>query len=69
MGTIGSRGWVATPRHEWRLRQRELIAGGRCIVDGDYSSTLDLRLDRADTVIVLALSRWRCLLGGAQALA
>jgi adenylate kinase family enzyme len=56
-------GWVATPTDEWRARQRELIAGERWIVDGNYSSTLDLRLERADTVIVLALPRWRCLLG------
>ena len=56
-------GWVATPSDEWHAVQRELIAGERWIVDGNYGSTLDLRLERADTVVVLALPRWRCLLG------
>jgi adenylate kinase family enzyme len=56
-------GWIATPDAEWRACQRELIAGEQWIVDGNYSSTLDLRLARAEVVIILALSRWRCLLG------
>ncbi len=59
-------GWTPTNAEEWRRRQQELLAGERWIVDGNYSSTLDLRLSRADTVIVLALSRWRCLLGVAR---
>lgn len=56
-------GWVPTPREEWRTRQRELVAAEKWIIDGNYSSTLDLRLARADLVVVLAFARWRCLLG------
>ncbi|MDA8061171.1 MAG: adenylate kinase [Actinomycetota bacterium] len=54
-------GWAALPREEWRDEQARLLAGGRWIADGNYSSTLDLRLERADTVIVLALPRWLCM--------
>jgi adenylate kinase family enzyme len=54
-------GWVETPRSEWRALQGELLAGDRWIVDGNYSGTLDVRLERADTVIVLALPRLLCL--------
>ena len=56
-------GWTATPGEQWRDRQRRLIADDRWIIDGNYGSTLDLRLARADTVIILAYSRWRCLRG------
>ncbi len=56
------RGWVGTDPDEWRAMQRELLAGDAWIVDGNYGGTFDVRLARADTIIVLALSRSRCLL-------
>lgn len=55
-------GWVETPIEEWRVLQSELIAGDLWIVDGNYNRTFDIRFARADTVIVLAISRYRCLL-------
>jgi adenylate kinase family enzyme len=54
-------GWVETPTDEWRAVQAELVAADRWILDGNYGGTLDLRLARADTVIALALSRYRCV--------
>lgn len=54
-------GWIETPRDDWRLRQSELLAGNRWIVDGNYGGTFDVRFDRADTVIVLPLSRLTCV--------
>lgn len=52
-------GWVETPRDEWRTRQRALFAGDRWIADGNYSATLEERLPRADTVVLLDLWAWR----------
>ena len=54
-------GWVETPRDEWRVRQRALLAGDRWIADGNYSGTLDERLPRADTVVLLDFAPWRTL--------
>jgi adenylate kinase family enzyme len=54
-------GWVETPRDEWRQVQLDLLAGDRWIADGNYGGTFDARFERADTVVVLALSRWRCV--------
>lgn len=54
-------GWVETPAEEWVRRQTELIAGSSWIVDGTYFQTLDLRFERADTIIFFEISRWRCL--------
>jgi adenylate kinase family enzyme len=54
-------GWVETPRDEWRAVQEEQLGTDRWIVDGNYSGTFDIRFERADTIIVLAPSKWRCL--------
>jgi adenylate kinase family enzyme len=54
-------GWVETPSEEWRAVVAQHLQGERWIVDGNYARTFDVRFERADTVIVLELSRWRCL--------
>lgn len=54
-------GWVPTPKNVWLERQHELLAQERWIIDGNYGSTMDLRLAVADTVIFLDTPRLRCL--------
>jgi adenylate kinase family enzyme len=46
-------GWVAPSDDEWREKQRVLLAGDAWIADGNYYETLQLRLERADTVVFL----------------
>jgi adenylate kinase family enzyme len=53
-------GWVAPSQTEWREKQRRVLAGNAWIVDGNYHQTLDLRLERADTVVFLDLPWWLC---------
>ncbi len=52
--------WVAPSELEWRKRQSRVLAGDAWIADGNYHETLDLRLERADTVVVLDMPWWRC---------
>jgi adenylate kinase family enzyme len=54
-------GWVAPSETEWREVQREVLAGDAWIADGNYHETLDLRLERGDTVVVLAMPWWLCV--------
>ncbi len=54
-------GWIETPKDEWRERQKELLKGDRWIVDGNYGGSLDIRLERADTVVFLDYRRGLCL--------
>ena len=53
-------GWVAPSEPEWREKQRVVLAGDAWIADGNYHETLDLRIDRAETVVVLNMPWWLC---------
>lgn len=67
-------GWRLRPLPEWRRILDELVAGDAWIIDGNFEHTLEPRLARADTVIVLdfptVVSLWRVSLrqmrGGAR---
>ena len=54
-------GWVETPREEWRAIQEDLLRREAWIIDGNYGSTLPLRLAAADTVLFLDFPRLLCL--------
>ncbi len=55
-------GWTMPPEVEWIETQRALIdRHDRWIMDGNYDSTLEVRLPEADTVILLELGRLRSL--------
>src|SRR3546814_14734997 len=45
-------GWTAPSAPEWREEQSSVAAGDAWIADGNYSETLDLRLEHAATHIV-----------------
>jgi hypothetical protein len=57
-------GWVAPSQTEWRGKQCGVLAGDAWIADGNYPQTLDLRLERADTVVFLDLPWWQIQAGG-----
>lgn len=54
-------GWVETNRVDWIIIQQNLINGDRWIIDGNYSNTLEIRFQAADTIIWLDFSRRLCL--------
>lgn len=59
-------GWNPTPAERFAAIQRELVAADRWVIEGNYASSLHIRLARADTVIFLDLPAWMCLWGVAQ---
>ena len=54
-------GWRPTPNDEWDRVVAELTAREVWVIDGNYGRTLSPRLDAADTVVFLDLSRRLCL--------
>jgi adenylate kinase family enzyme len=54
-------GWQPTPDGDFDQIVARLIERDRWIMDGNFGRTLPSRLARADTVIHLVFSRWRCL--------
>jgi adenylate kinase family enzyme len=59
-------GWNPTPPEKFADLQRELVAADRWLIEGNYASSLPIRLARADAVIFLDLPAWTCLWGIAQ---
>ena len=56
-------GPTATAPDQWAARQQQLVQEDAWILDGDlgpYDHALDIRLQRADTIIVLDFSLLRC---------
>jgi adenylate kinase family enzyme len=55
-------GWQECETSEFRRRVTEALAGDAWVTDGNYiSKTFDLRVPRADAIIVLLQPRWRCM--------
>ncbi|MCL2350910.1 MAG: AAA family ATPase [Firmicutes bacterium] len=54
-------GWVETPKDEMDRRVIEAASGERWIIDGNYSRTMDFRMERADSIIFIDFGRFFCL--------
>jgi adenylate kinase family enzyme len=53
-------GWAKPSESEWREKQRNLLIGPTWIAHGNDPESLDLRLERADTVVLLETPWWIC---------
>jgi adenylate kinase family enzyme len=49
--------WIETPKDEWLGKVKELISSKTWVMDGNYTSTLQMRVDVADTIIFLEATR------------
>ena len=55
--------WNPLPQEEFVTRQEKLVVEPQWIIEGNYASTLPIRLTAADTVIFLDLPAITCLWG------
>ena len=53
--------WEETDSEQWRATVQELAGRPAWIIDGNYGGTLDIRIERADTIIYLDYPTWKCL--------
>lgn len=58
--------WNPLPKEEFAALQRDLVTAPRWVIDGNYATSLPIRLAAADTVIFLDLPARTCLWGIAQ---
>ena len=58
--------WNKMDAEKFAALQEELVATATWVIDGNYASTLPIRLKRADTIIFLDLPAITCLWGIAQ---
>jgi len=56
-------GWTPTPRDEWIDRVRDLSRGDSWIIDGNYGSSLSIRVQRCDAIVFFDLPRLMCVQG------
>ena len=54
-------GWVQTPKPEFSLMVEEVAQKKQWIIDGNYSRTIDIRLEAADMIIFLDYSKFLCV--------
>ncbi|HEX7103411.1 MAG TPA: hypothetical protein VF201_12270, partial [Nitrolancea sp.] len=54
-------GWVETPHDEFDAKVLELAQADRWVIDGNYSRTLPERIERADLIIWIDVSRVHAL--------
>uniref|UniRef100_A0AAU1M326 Topology modulation protein n=1 Tax=Streptomyces sp. NBC_00148 TaxID=2903626 RepID=A0AAU1M326_9ACTN len=55
--------WNALPRDKFTDVQRELVSQPRWVIDGNYNSTLQVRLEACDTVVLMDVSTVAALYG------
>jgi len=55
--------WSHVTREEFDSRLAMALNMDRWIIDGNYSRTMEMRLQKCDTIIYLDFNRWECLLG------
>ena len=54
-------GWIEASTEEFSAAQREIVERDQWIIEGNYTSTIDIREPHADTVIYLELPMRVCL--------
>ncbi|MEU8269701.1 topology modulation protein [Sphaerisporangium sp. NPDC049002] len=55
--------WNPLPQEKFEALQRDLVAGECWVIDGNYNSTLQVRLEACDTVILMDVPTWAALWG------
>ena len=56
-------GWAQADMDEWIEKHQGIIEKPEWIIDGNYKSTMQERLEHAELVICMDMPRWRCVWG------
>ena len=53
--------WVESDPAEWHRQVKQLASQTTWIMDGNYSGTMDIRIEAAGMICFLNYGKWRCL--------
>ncbi|HYF81568.1 MAG TPA: DNA topology modulation protein [Clostridia bacterium] len=56
-------GWIPISKDELAVSVQKIVCTDSWIIDGNYSGTMELRFQAADTIIFLDFPLWTCLWG------
>jgi len=58
-----TKGWKERffSKEKFNYNVESIASEDKWIIDGNYRSTLDLRLEKSDTIIFLDISKWKCI--------
>ena len=56
-------GWVKPEHNEWVEKVSAILVNDKWIIDGNYGSTLEMRVEKADMIIFLDFKRLVCVSG------
>ncbi|MCL1824161.1 MAG: DNA topology modulation protein [Oscillospiraceae bacterium] len=54
-------GWEETPKEKFAQKAQDAANGENWIIDGNYTRTMDFRLERADCIIFIDFNRYFCI--------
>lgn len=52
--------WVETATDVWKEKVQVLANKPSWIIDGNYGGTMDIRIEKADTIIYMDFPTWKC---------
>ncbi len=53
--------WTETDPGPWKKIVEQIVQKDQWIIDGNFGSTMDIRIEKADTIIFLAYSTFTCI--------
>lgn len=56
-----NKGWVETPKEKFDSDIKKILNRDKWIIDGNYLRTLDMRAEKADTIIFINMPTYLCL--------
>lgn len=55
-------GWVEPDLEIWSQKHTDLVNRDEWIIDGNYGSTMEMRIKKAETIVLMEVSTWKSMI-------